>query len=194
VFDGKAAPYDELARPHPLGYYGKTKLAAENALMSCPAKGAIVRTQVLYGAGVKVRQNFVTWVLEKLRAKEPFRVVTDQRGNPTWADDLAWALLRLVEKKLTGLYHVCGSEVTDRYTFARAIADVFGLSQDLIAPTTTAELNQPANRPMDSAFITLKFESETGFRLSGVREGLQKLSYQMSKPTEADGEDDRYTI
>jgi dTDP-4-dehydrorhamnose reductase len=194
VFDGRTAPYDELSRPNPISYYGKTKLAAENALMSSRAKGAIARTQVLYGLGLNTRMNFVTWVLQKLQQGIPFHVVNDQRGNPTLADDLAYALLKIVEKKQNGLYHVTGPEVIDRFSFALRIAEVFHLPAGLILPTTSADLNQPANRPMDSSFITLKFESEMGYRLSSVVQGLRKLYFQINKPEDREQEGEQFHI
>jgi dTDP-4-dehydrorhamnose reductase len=181
VFDGKTPPYDEGSRPNPLSYYGKSKLAAENAMMSSSVTGTIVRTQVLYGTGFDLRTNFVQWVLHKLNGELPFQVVNDQRGNPTYADDLAYALLKIVEKKRPGLYHVSGPEVIDRYAFARRIAEVFEFPVERIQPTTSEELNQPANRPMDSSFVTLKFESEFGYRLSSVVQGLRRLRFQMFK-------------
>ena len=66
VFDGVEGNYDEESRPKPLGYYGRTKLASENALISSGIDCAIVRTMVLYGIGIDLNHNFVTWIIEKL--------------------------------------------------------------------------------------------------------------------------------
>ncbi len=178
VFDGRTPPYSETSRPNPLSYYGKTKLAAENALVQSGASAAIVRTQVLYGTGYKVRQNFVAWVLSMLEAGKPFRVVDDQTGNPTYVDDLAYAVLRIAERRARGIYHVSGSEIIDRFTFARHIATEYAFDPALIAPVSSQEIGQAANRPMNSGFVTLKFESEYGFRLSDTREGLRRLHAQ----------------
>jgi dTDP-4-dehydrorhamnose reductase len=178
VFDGNAPTYDETSRPNPMSYYGKSKLAAENALASSGVQGAIARTQVLYGTGYNVRQNFVAWVLAMLEKGKPFRVVDDQVGNPTLADDLAYALLLLAESSATGLYHISGPEAVDRFTFAKSIATVFGFSPDLISATTSGEIGQAANRPMNSAFITIKFEAEFRYRLSDTERGLKRLVQQ----------------
>lgn len=179
VFDGHAAPYDEQARPHPVSYYGKSKLAAENALLAGPVECIIARTQVLYGTGYEVRQNFVSWVLSKLEQGSPFRVVDDQRGNPTLADDLAFAILKLIERSCTGIYHVCGPESIDRFSFARKIAEIFGFNPSLISATTSEEIGQAANRPPDSTFITLKFEAACQERLSDTTRGLERLRQQI---------------
>lgn len=178
VFDGRTPPYAETARPNPLSYYGRTKLAAENALVQSGASSTIVRTQVLYGTGVNVRQNFVLWVLAMLEKKTPFRVVDDQTGNPTLVDDLAYAVLRIAERRARGVYHVAGSEITDRCSFARTIAREYGFDPDLISPVSSLEIGQTANRPMNSGFVTLKFESEFGFRLSDTKAGVARLHQQ----------------
>ncbi len=178
VFDGRTPPYAETSRPNPLSYYGRTKLAAENALVQSGASATIVRTQVLYGTGFNVRQNFVLWVLAMLEKKNPFRVVDDQTGNPTLVDDLAYAVLRIAERRARGVYHVSGSEITDRCSFARTIAREYGFNPALISPVSSLEIGQTANRPMNSGFVTLKFESEFGFRLSDTKSGVARLHQQ----------------
>ena len=175
VFDGRSAPYDEQSRPKPVSYYGKSKLAAENALLAGPVDGIVVR----YGTGYGVRPNFVSWVLSMLEKGSPFRVVDDQRGNPTLADDLAFGILQLVERLCAGVYHVSGPESLDRFSFARKIAEIFGLDAALLSPTTSAEIGQSANRPPDSSFITLKFEAASGERLSDAARGLERMRQQM---------------
>ncbi|MFZ1730751.1 MAG: SDR family oxidoreductase [Bacteroidota bacterium] len=179
VFDGRSAPYDETSRPRPVSYYGKSKLAAENALISGPVDGIVVRTQVLYGTGYEVRQNFVSWVLAQFEKDAAFRVVDDQRGNPTLADDLAYGILKLVERGASGVYHVSGPESLDRFSFAQKIAEVFGFDASLISPTTSAEIGQSANRPPDSTFITLKFEAACNERLSDTARGLERMRQQL---------------
>ena len=179
VFDGRVPPYDELSRPKPVSYYGRSKLAAENALLSSGVPGAIVRTQVLYGTGYDVRPSFVSWVLAQLEKGLPFRVVDDQRGSPTMADDLAYGIFKLVSRDCGGIFHVSGPESIDRFSFARKIADIFGFEPSLISPTTSQEIGQSANRPPDSTFITLKFEAACDYRLSDVAEGLSRLRQQL---------------
>jgi dTDP-4-dehydrorhamnose reductase len=195
VFDGRSAPYDERSRPAPLSYYGKSKLAAENALISSGVDGLIVRTQVLYGTGYEVRKNFVSWVLAQLEKNTPFKVVDDQTGNPTLADDLAWGILKLVERRCDGVYHVSGPEAITRFSFARKIADIFGFQPGLITRTTSLDIGQAANRPMDSTFVTLKFEAAAGTRLGDTAQGLERLRYQIRDGAEHTGllSDPRFT-
>lgn len=81
VFDGASGPYREDQRPNPLGFYGRAKLAGENAVIGSGANYAIARTMVLYGHGVNVRPNFVTWLIKQLQTGNPVRIVTDQIGR-----------------------------------------------------------------------------------------------------------------
>jgi dTDP-4-dehydrorhamnose reductase len=178
VFDGKAGPYKEDDTPNPLGFYARSKLAGENVLLSSRINFAIARTMVLYGAGFGIRANFVTWVIDQLRQGKAIRAVDDQFGNPTLASELAAALYRLAESGKAGIYHLSGSEIIERFTFAQRIADTFGLDKSLISPVKTADFKQPAPRPLKSGFIIDKAEKELGVRLSNVCGGLEKFKVE----------------
>lgn len=181
VFDGKSGPYVETDTPEPLGYYGKSKLASENLLIASGLEHAIVRTMVLYGQGIQTRPNFVTWLIEKLNKGESVQVVTDQISNPTLADDLAEAILQIIERRKWDLFHISGSELIDRYHFALKIAEVFDLNQQLIEPTITTKLGQAATRPLKSGFIITKAQTELGIHMSDVTTGLKKLKKQSKR-------------
>lgn len=175
VFDGRTGPYREEDRPNPLGFYARSKLASENVLLASKVNFAIARTMVLYGTGYGIRPSFVTWAVQELRAGKPIRVVDDQYGNPTLASELAGAMRVLAESGHSGIYHLSGSEIIDRFSFAGLIAGMFGLDEELITPVKTAEFKQPAPRPLKSGFIIEKAEKELGVRMSDVRTGLEKF-------------------
>jgi len=179
VFDGKTGNYDENSKPSPLSYYGKSKLAAENALLTSGIKFAVVRTMILYGTAKKVRPNFALWLINKLENKEHVNIVDDQFGMPTISDDLAWGLLKITDNDKNGIYHICGSEYINRYDFAVRLAGVFGFDENLILPSKTSDLNQAAARPMNSSFILLKAETELGLKPLNVTEGLVYLKVQL---------------
>ncbi|HUN67037.1 MAG TPA: dTDP-4-dehydrorhamnose reductase [Bacteroidota bacterium] len=183
VFDGKDGPYDEFSRPNPICYYGRTKLAAENVLKTSGIPHAIVRTMVLYGMGHGVKTNFALWLLKSLSEGKPVKVVEDQLGNPTLADDLAFALVKIVELGRTGTYHIAGPDIVSRYEFGKRLAAVFQLDGKLLTPVKSAVLTQPAPRPLKSGFIILKAETELGLRLSGIKDGLTILKNQLSLST-----------
>lgn len=179
VFDGRSGNYDELSKPNPISYYGKSKLASENALITSGIKNAIVRTMIIYGTGKNLRLNFATWLADALSKKQPVKIVDDQFGMPTIVDDLAWGLVKIVDKGKTGLYHICGSEYLNRYEFAVRLAHIFGFDENLIMPIKTSDLNQAAERPMNSSFILLKAETDLGLKPMNVTDGLYLLKTQL---------------
>jgi len=181
VFDGRSAPYNEKDKPNPEGKYGKSKLAAERAIFDSKLDYIIARTQVLYGTGIKVKNNFALWVIEKLKNKETIHVVDDQVGNPTFVDDLSEAIFRLIEAEEYGLFHVSGQESCSRLEFALAIAKLFNFDNSLIQPAKTNQLKQKAPRPMNSTFILDKLYNRINWLPSNVENGLIRLKKQLEK-------------
>jgi dTDP-4-dehydrorhamnose reductase len=180
VFDGKSAPYRENDPAQPLGYYGHTKYMAERLVRSSKLEYIIARSMILYGQGLSIRPNFVLWVINKLKAGESIQVVTDQIGNPTFVDELAVALDRLIRNEEYGVFHITGPEVCNRYDFACRIADVFELDKSLIRPVTTADLKQKALRPMNSAFTLDKLFNTLDWLPAKINESLLALKSQLN--------------
>ena len=174
VFDGTKGPYSETSVPNPISYYGKSKLAGENVCMAGNTNAVIVRTNIIYGPP-RERPDFVRWVLDALESRTPIRVVDDQIGNPTYVDDLAEVIMRLALSKRTGMYHVGGADFVSRYDFAMRIAEFFKLDPSIIARVTTAELAQPARRPLKLGLISLKAETELRMRMRGIESGLSSI-------------------
>ena len=148
IFDGREGPYSEEATPNPLCYYGQTKLESEKLIQNSGCQHLVIRSNVIFGVGEKVKNNFFLWTLEQFKAGKPFKVVDDQSNNPTLADNLALATLEAVEKNLSGTINIAGSEYLSRYEFATKLAEVFKLNKNLLSPTKTASLNQKAVRPL----------------------------------------------
>ncbi|MDX1741549.1 MAG: dTDP-4-dehydrorhamnose reductase [Rhodothermales bacterium] len=162
VFDGENGPYREQDRPAPVNFYGKSKLAAENFVRGAGLdRWAIVRTVLVYGTGEQLgRSNIALWVADRLSAGEKIRVVTDQLRTPTYVDDLADGVERVVRFGKSGVFHVSGREIMSVYDFARSVATVFDLDPSLIEPTDGTAFRQPAQRPPRTGFIILKAETE----------------------------------
>jgi dTDP-4-dehydrorhamnose reductase len=179
VFDGTRGPYDERAKPNPLGYYGRTKLASENVLKISGAYYTILRTNVLYGIADN-RPDFVRWVVASLKNKTRIRIVTDQINNPAYIDDLVQAINKVLDYKKYGIYNIGGREFISRYDFTLRIADYFNLDKSLITPVTTDELKQPAKRPLRSGLITIKAESELEFKPHSINETLAIMKKELS--------------
>ncbi|MCZ6776493.1 MAG: dTDP-4-dehydrorhamnose reductase [Ignavibacteria bacterium] len=181
VFNGKAGPYEENEQPDPLNYYGRSKLASENELRTSGLNHCIIRTMVLYGFAQGVKSNFALWLIQNLEKKLAVRVVNDQYGNPTLADDLAHGIMSALELGRSGIYNIAGREIISRHEFAVRLAEVFGFDSALIIPVKTSDVRQPAARPLKSGLITLKAEVELGIKPSTVEQGVTVLKSQMSR-------------
>jgi dTDP-4-dehydrorhamnose reductase len=149
VFDGaKREPYREEDCPRPASVYGVSKLAG--CLLVAAGGGAhlIVRTSGVFGAGGnRVKGgSFVERILAKARSGQPLRVVNDQVSSPTYAPDLAAALVALVEQGARGLLHVTNSGACSPYDLAAAALEIAGIHAR-IEPIRTADLGAPARRP-----------------------------------------------
>ena len=177
VFDGKEGPYREDARPNPVNFYGKSKLAAENAVRQLNLeKWAIVRTVLVYGTGEALkRSNIGMWILSELKEGNPIRVFSDQLRSPTYVADLARGVERVIRFGRSGVFHVSGRECMTIHDFAVAIAEEFELDRSLISPVTSADMNLVAPRPPKTGFIILKAETELGYRPQPLRAALQNL-------------------
>ena len=180
VFDGKDGPYSENDIPNPIGYYGRTKLASENALRISGTFFTILRTNVIYGIAPNSRPDFVRWIVNSLRKQENLRIVKDQINNPTFIDDLVQGINKVIEFRKTGIFNIGGKEFLSRYDFTLRIADFFDLDKNLITPITTEELKQPARRPLNSGLITLKAETELGYKPHTINESLAAMKKELN--------------
>jgi dTDP-4-dehydrorhamnose reductase len=181
VFDGIAGPYTEDDPVNPISVYGRSKLASEAAVLAACPSAAIARTTVLYGYAPNVRPNFATWLIGQLRAGRTARIVDDQIGSPTLADNLAEQCLALALGGAHGVYNTVGADVMDRLTFARLAAGVFGLDPSLITATTTASLAQAAARPLRAGLNMNRFRQDfPGVPIIGAQAGLEALRDQLS--------------
>jgi len=179
IFNGLNGPYDENAKADPLGYYGRTKLASENALKIGAVIYSVIRTNVLYGIA-NSRPDFVRWVIDSLSEKKLIRVVHDQINNPTYVEDLVQGINKIVEFDKYGIYNIGGKDFLNRFEFALLIAEYFNLDKNLIKPIITEELKQPAKRPLKSGLITIKAETELGFKPHSIIEALAIIKKQLS--------------
>lgn len=172
VFDGVKGPYAEDAKPRPISYYGRTKLASENAIRLNGTINTILRTNVLYGPVKYGRPDFVKWVINSLRDNMEIKIVTDQINNPTYIDDLVQGIIKVMETKKQGIFNIAGPEFLSRYEFSKRIAEFFGLNQGLIIPIRTEDLKQPAPRPLNSGLIISKAKNILNYQPHSIYESF----------------------
>ena len=182
VFDGSArTPYTEESPTRPLGVYGITKLAGEQAVAAAGADYLTLRTAWLYSNHGK---NFLNTMLRLAGERDELRVVNDQLGSPTYADLVAEATIAMldgvyangsVRKERCGLYHVTCSGETSWWSFAQRIIELAGFAARVtVKPIPTSEYPTPARRPAYSVLANDKLERVFGIRLPDWQDGLQR--------------------
>jgi len=179
VFDGRGQrPYREYDASAPLSVYGASKWAGEQAIRELTPRHIVVRTAWLYGRG---GHNFVDTVLHRARAGEPLRVVDDQRGSPTWAQDLAPALVRLASDGQFGTFHVTNSGDCTWWDLASYVVRRAGLTTT-VEKTSTRELGRPAARPAYSVLNNQLYERATGQRMAHWQDAADRYLSTRSRP------------
>jgi dTDP-4-dehydrorhamnose reductase len=183
VFDGnKKGPYLETDPICPLGVYGKSKAEGEAEVRQCLREHIIIRTAWLYGVH---GHNFVKTMLRLGREREVLRVVADQHGCPTYAADLAEAILEIAAQICKGCdiawgtYHYCGKGATSWYGFAEKIFEVAkrydSFKVKKVEPITTAEYPTPAKRPANSVLKCSLIRRYFGVALRPWPESLAQM-------------------
>ncbi|MEM8557332.1 MAG: SDR family oxidoreductase [Bacteroidota bacterium] len=187
VFDGEQPPYAEDDYPAPVNFYGRSKLAAENAVRGAGLhRWAVARTALVFGTGDDLRRrNLATWLCAALEVGEPVRVVTDLIRTPTFVDDLADGLLRIEWQGKAGIYHLAGRETMSVYDFAQRLARHFGFDASLIAPITADELHPEHPRPTATPLLILRAETELGYKPRTLTAAFDHLGRALGLPVSA---------
>ena len=181
IFDGSKGIYKETDLPNPLSIYGHSKLKAENIVKNSGVNFSILRTILVYGKGVNLKtNNIVLWVKDMLENNKEITIVDDQYRMPTYVEDLAMACKLIVDKKISGVYHISSNVLLSVFEIANQIADVFGLNKKLIKPISTKTLNQKAIRPQKTGFDLSKTIKELDFQPTSFLLGLKRFKQTLS--------------
>jgi dTDP-4-dehydrorhamnose reductase len=177
IFDGEKGNYKETDEPNPLSVYAKSKVDGEAILLNSDYKNhSVVRTIIVYGIGNNLsRNNIICWAKEALSKGQTMNIIDDQFRAPTWADDLAWACLRICELNKIGIYHISGPETLSIYTIVERVANYFGLSTETLTKTDSSTLNQPAKRPPRTGFDLTKSRNELGYNPKSLEDTLSLI-------------------
>lgn len=173
VFDGtKHTPYNETDATCPNSVYGSTKLAGEESAMKLCQHTMVVRTSWLYSA---FGNNFVKTMIRLGHTKDELGVIFNQIGTPTYASDLARAIMAAVEHGVVaGIYHYSGEGVASWYDFTKAIHRLAGITDCQVNPIHTSEYPTPAKRPAYSVLNKTKIKQTYGIRIPHWEESLAK--------------------
>lgn len=189
IFDGTAGPYNEEATPHPLSFYGESKLEAEKVVMNAGIRWAIARTVLVYGISQAMsRSNIILWVKKSLEEGKSIQVVDDQWRTPTLAEDLALGCYLIADKESEGIFNISGKDLLTPYQMALETAAYFNLDASLIIKTDGSKFIQPAKRPPRTGFIIEKARKILGYEPHSFKEGIAIVDKQMNEPAKVDSE------
>ena len=176
VFDGTATEaYTETDTTNPINYYGKTKQWSEEVIEQACTNYAIARIEVVYGKPFNGQHgNIVHLVKNRLENGQSIRVVSDQFRSPTWVEDIANAIEKLLSNQYQGIYHICGGETLSVADFAFRVAQYFHLDSSLIEPVTTEEMKEATPRPISTPMSVEKARKDLDYQPSTLEEGFKE--------------------
>ena len=179
VFDGTRGPYKEDVAPNPLNLYGKLKLSAEDWLQKNLKDAIVARTTNVYGWDPDtVTPNYMMSLFRAAKHGKPFNAPSFLWGNPTYAGDLAAALLELYLSGAAGLFHVVGDSFVNRHEWATAACGVFGLDGSKVREIKDAP-SAMVPRPLKSWLNNEKFKRSYKTVLHDMRSGLELMNKDM---------------
>lgn len=185
VFNGlKKGLYNESDMSDPVSIYGKSKAEGEKAVLENPENCLIIRTSWIYST---THNTFVNKIIEKSKTNAQLKVVEDETGSPTYAPDLAEALIQIcgriseIENFKTAVYHYCNTGSVSRYEYAKKIID-FTKAVTEVVPVKSNELNMKAKRPANSSLDNSKIISDFKLKIrnweEALKEAVEKINEQ----------------
>jgi len=178
VFDGENTPdggYTEESKPNPINWYSATKYKGEEVVRNSDLPFLIVRLAYPYRKEFVLKKDFARAILERLQNKQQVMAITDHMMTPTYIDDIAFALGKVIEQDTEGIVHVAGSQSLSPYDAAMHIAKAYSLDSTLIQKTTRAEyFIDKAPRPFNSSLNNGKIQ-RLGVKMKTFDEGLEAI-------------------
>lgn len=170
VFEGTGnKPYTEYDIPNPASVYGKTKYAGEQYVRDFCSRYFIVRTAWLYG---EHGNNFVKTIMKLANEKESIKVVNDQLGNPTYAEDLSYHILKIAATEQYGVFNCTCEGTCSWYDFACEIVKLSGINCN-VEPCTTEEFPRPAKRPAFSSLDKMMLRCTVGNEMRSWQDAIK---------------------
>jgi dTDP-4-dehydrorhamnose reductase len=174
VFDGEKGNYKEEDKAMPINVYGQTKLDAEKYVEKVGGNYVIVRTNI-YGWNREEKFSLGEWMLNKLEKNEELPAFKDVIFSPILVNNLGEVIIELYKIRYRGILHVAGSQPCSKLEFAKAIAKIFGLKEELIKETSVNDINLKAKRAKNMSLNVDKAERTLKTKLLDVEEGLKQF-------------------
>jgi dTDP-4-dehydrorhamnose reductase len=175
VFDGERGDYTETDTPAPVNVYANTKLQGEREVLRRNPTASIARVS-LYGWNAQNKESLAEWILKQLTLGNIVPGFADVYFCPVLANDVAEILFALLDQKLTGVYHIVGSERVSKCEFARRVASTFGFDPRQVVPSLLADAKLKARRPQDTSLNTGKICGALGRPMPDVEAGLRRFA------------------
>lgn len=156
VFDGLNAPYQENDLTEPINNYGKTKLAGEKQIINSMENYSFARLALVLGKGMGERKNFMDWFLEQLDSENQIPLYYDEIRTPVFIEDAVNTLWMICLNRLSGIFHICGSESINRLELGRKICGYLNKSDEKLRPTSLKDINY--HRPFNVALLNTKLK------------------------------------
>ncbi len=174
VFDGVSGGYTEDDAPNPLSVYARTKLAGEQAVAQANPAAIIARVNLI-GWSLTGKRSLAEFFYNNLSIGNPVKGFTDVFFGPLMVNDMADIFLAMLDKQLTGLYHVVSSQFMSKYAFGVALAERFGFDGELIAPILVADLSLTVPRSPNLILKTDKLTAALGAPPPTMQAGLERF-------------------
>ena len=167
VFDGREGPYGEEDRPAPINVYGRTKLEAERIVLTVHPRALVVRTSLVFAPGDR------SFFSKLLAASGPLPCWTDQVSTPSYGPNLAEAVVELLERGASGVWHVAGTDTLDRHAFALKVAARWGFEPGRLKPVPIRDAPPRAPRPLRAGLRVDKARAFLRTKLLSSDEALE---------------------
>lgn len=183
VFDGNLGNYTEDDEPNPVTVYGKTKLNGEWAAIEADPDVLITRVN-LFGWSLKGKRSLAEWFFYNLQAGKPVKGFTDVNFCPILANDLSGILIEMLKNKLSGVYHVVGSETVSKYQFGKTLAETCQLDGNLLSPVSVNDFGLKVVRGNNLSLNIGKLTADLHKVVPGFSTGLKQFAtlYQQGYP------------
>ncbi len=186
VFGGEKedSPYTEEDKPNPVNWYGMTKYLGEQEVLESDGESCIVRPEVPYRAKYEIKKDLARTFIDLLKGGKQISAVSDQKITPVFIDSFSEALVKIIDAKEKGIYHVASTNWITPYDFARLLAGEFNLDSSLVVKKSFDEfrITRKAMRPKNSWIDVSKFNNRFGEGiLKKVEESVKILKSQMGE-------------
>lgn len=184
VFDGskKSSGHREIDHPIPKSFYGISKLKGEKYTLSSSKKNLVVRITLPYTVNFNKKSDFVRTALSSLSKSRPYDGINDQYINPLFLKDAAYAIKKLIFKRMSGIYHVAAANSITNFEFLTLLAKLEGVDQRLVNSIKLSDFqkNKKAYRSRNCVLEVLKYRKKVG-NLPSVEQSLKNFIKELKK-------------